>query len=109
MQTDSSFTFVLFGGTGDLSMRKILPALYEAHRAGMLAPGGKIFAVARHIDGREPYLHWVNEHVRTHVSNAQCAEDTWRTFLDRIDFVGIDLGKPEDFALLRDAVANLPG
>ena len=37
MQTDSSFTFVLFGGTGDLSMRKILPALYEAHRAGMLA------------------------------------------------------------------------
>ena len=45
MQTDSSFTFVLFGGTGDLSMRKILPALYEAHRAGMLAPGGKIFAV----------------------------------------------------------------
>lgn len=29
MHTDSSFTFVLFGGTGDLSMRKILPALFE--------------------------------------------------------------------------------
>ncbi|MFC0397947.1 glucose-6-phosphate dehydrogenase [Paraburkholderia rhizosphaerae] len=109
MQTDSSFTFVLFGGTGDLSMRKILPALYEAHRAGMLAPAGKIFAVARHIDGREQYLQWVNEHVREHVSKAHLAEDTWSAFLDRIDFVGIDLGKPEDFALLRDAVANLPG
>ncbi|CAB3745919.1 glucose-6-phosphate dehydrogenase [Paraburkholderia humisilvae] len=109
MQTDSSFTFVLFGGTGDLSMRKILPALYEAHRAGMLAPSGKIFAVARHIDGREQYLQWVNEHVRPHVSKARFAEDAWRAFLDRIDFVGIDLGKAEDFVLLRDAVANLPG
>ena len=109
MQTDSSFTFVLFGGTGDLSMRKILPALYEAHRAGMLAAGGKIFAVARHIDGREQYLQWVNEHVRAHVANAQFTEDTWRTFLDRIEFVAIDLGKAEDFVLLRDAIANLPG
>jgi glucose-6-phosphate 1-dehydrogenase len=109
MQTDSSFTFVLFGGTGDLSMRKILPALYEAHRAGMLAPGGKIYAVARHIDGREQYLQWVNEHVRAHVANAQFTEDAWRTFLDRIEFVAIDLGKAEDFVLLRDAISNLPG
>jgi glucose-6-phosphate 1-dehydrogenase len=109
MQTDSSFTFVLFGGTGDLSMRKILPALYEAHRAGMLAAGGKIYAVARHIDGREQYLQWVNEHVRAHVTHAQFTEDTWRTFLDRIEFVAIDLGKAEDFVLLRDAIANLPG
>jgi glucose-6-phosphate 1-dehydrogenase len=52
MFTDSSFTFVLFGGTGDLSMRKILPALYEAHRAGMLAEGGKIVGVARHAEDR---------------------------------------------------------
>jgi glucose-6-phosphate 1-dehydrogenase len=109
MQTDSSFTFVLFGGTGDLSMRKILPALYEAHRAGMLAAGGKIYAVARHIDGREQYLQWVNEHVRAHVASAQFTEDAWRTFLDRIECVAIDLGKAEDFVLLRDAIANLPG
>ena len=52
MFTDSSFTFVLFGGTGDLSMRKILPALYEAHRAGMLAESGKIVGVTRHVEDR---------------------------------------------------------
>jgi glucose-6-phosphate 1-dehydrogenase len=75
----------------------------------MLAQGGKIFAVARHIDGREQYLQWVNEHVRAHVSNAQFSEDAWRSFLERIEFVAIDLGKAEDFVLLRDAVANLPG
>ena len=40
------FAFVLFGGTGDLAMRKILPALYAAHRDGMLAPDGRIISVA---------------------------------------------------------------
>src|ERR1700744_5683888 len=109
MQTDSSFTFVLFGGTGDLSMRKILPALYEAHRAGMLAEGGKIVGVARHAEDRAGDIEWVNEHVKPHVSKNGLDEAAWASFLDRIEFVGIDLGKPEDFALLRDAVANLPG
>ena len=59
MQTDLSFTFVLFGATGDLSMRKILPALYEAHRSGMLAPSGKIVGVERHEETRDDYLKWV--------------------------------------------------
>ncbi len=59
MHTDSSFTFVLFGGTGDLSMRKILPALFEAHRANMLSEAGRIVAVARHAADREGYLQWV--------------------------------------------------
>ena len=105
MQTDSSFTFVLFGGTGDLSMRKILPALFEAHRAGgMLADSGKIVAVARHAADRSEYLQWVNEHVKPHVSKNGVDEAAWASFLERIEFVKIDLGKPEDFVQLRDAI-----
>jgi glucose-6-phosphate 1-dehydrogenase len=110
MQTDSSFTFVLFGGTGDLSMRKILPALYEAHRAGgMLAESGKIVAVARHVADRAAYLDWVGEHVKPHVSQNGVDETAWASFLARIEFVKIDLGNPEDFTLLREALSGRPG
>src|ERR1700682_870401 len=109
MQTDSSFTFVLFGGTGDLSMRKILPALYEAHRAGMLSERGKIVAVARHAADRDGYLEWVDEHVKAHVSKVGFDETAWKSFLERITYVNLDLGKPEDFVLLRDAVNDLSG
>ncbi|CAH2776436.1 MAG: Glucose-6-phosphate 1-dehydrogenase (EC [uncultured Paraburkholderia sp.] len=110
MQTDSSFTFVLFGGTGDLSMRKILPTLFEAHRAGgMLADSGKIVAVARHVADRSEYLQWVNEHVKPHVSKNGVDEAAWASFLARIEFAKIDLGNPDDFVLLRDAVKDLPG
>ncbi|CAH2777088.1 MAG: Glucose-6-phosphate 1-dehydrogenase (EC [uncultured Paraburkholderia sp.] len=109
MQTDSNFTFVLFGRTGDLSMRKILPALFEAHRAGMLANDGKILAVARHASYRDEYLAWVNEHVKRYVSKNGMDEAAWSSFLDRIEFVNIDLSNPDDFVHLREAIKDLLG
>jgi glucose-6-phosphate 1-dehydrogenase len=41
------FDLVLFGGTGDLAWRKLLPALFQAFRHGMLPEGGRIISVAR--------------------------------------------------------------
>ncbi|MDL5466825.1 hypothetical protein QSI21_23870, partial [Enterobacter hormaechei] len=63
MQNDPSFTFVLFGGTGDLAMRKILPALFETYDSNMLNQTGRIVAVARHAADRDEYVKWVEEHV----------------------------------------------
>ena len=45
-----SFDLVLFGGTGDLTWRKLMPALFQAWRHGKLPVhngGGRILAVAR--------------------------------------------------------------
>ena len=106
---DPGFTFVLFGGTGDLAMRKILPALYEAHRSGMLAEAGKIVCVARQEENREQYLQWIDERVRPHVSENGIDETAWQGFLARIDYVKLDLSRAADFTLLRDAIAALPG
>ena len=108
MQVDPGFTFVLFGGTGDLSMRKILPALYQAHRGGMLPEGGKIVAVARSVSDRDEYLQWVEEHVKQH-ARPSIDDASWRSFLDRILFVKLDLGRTEDYEMLRDVVAPLRG
>jgi glucose-6-phosphate 1-dehydrogenase len=42
-----SFDLILFGGTGDLVWRKIMPALFQAFRHGSLPAGGRIVGVAR--------------------------------------------------------------
>jgi glucose-6-phosphate 1-dehydrogenase len=39
--------FVIFGGTGDLAVRKLLPALYLRDRDGELTADTRIIAVAR--------------------------------------------------------------
>jgi len=46
-----SFDLVLFGGTGDLAWRKLMPALFQAFRHGKLPAGGRILAVARRYTG----------------------------------------------------------
>ena len=42
-----SFDLVLFGGTGDLAWRKLMPALFQAFRHGSLPKEGRIIGVAR--------------------------------------------------------------
>src|SRR5689334_22698231 len=88
------FSFVLFGGTGDLAMRKILPALYAAHRDGMLAPGGKILAVAITALDCNGYLAWVEEHVKPRVPESTIDDAAWLGFLGRISYVRLDAAQP---------------
>ena len=42
-----SFDLVIFGGTGDLAWRKLLPALFQAFRHGSLPAAGRIIGVGR--------------------------------------------------------------
>ncbi|GAA4033315.1 glucose-6-phosphate dehydrogenase [Actimicrobium antarcticum] len=87
MQPDPAFTFVLFGGTGDLSMRKILPALFAAHRSGKLHAEGKILCLAQQAMDRVAFL----ESVRARIAVRDApADPAWDGFLARIDYLQID-------------------
>jgi len=56
MQPLPSFDLILFGGTGDLALRKLLPALYRRELAGQLSADSRIIGVARSEMSREEYL-----------------------------------------------------
>ena len=103
------FAFVLFGGTGDLAMRKILPALYAAHRDGMLAPDGRIVSVAQTALDDSAYLKWVDEHVKPHVSKTAIDDAAWQGFLERIAYVALDASQPDAFSLLGDTLGAVRG
>jgi glucose-6-phosphate 1-dehydrogenase len=103
-----SFAFVLFGGTGDLAMRKILPALYAAHRDGLLAPDGRIVAVAQNPHDQAGYLRWVNESVRAHVKALPGDESAWQGFIERLTYVELDASQPDAFSRLGDVLERMP-
>ncbi|TAL56480.1 glucose-6-phosphate dehydrogenase [Pandoraea sp.] len=103
-----SFTFVLFGATGDLSLRKVLPALYRAHRSGQLSDDGHIVAVARKSLDSDGYRAWAQEQVRPHLDIARLDEDDWQRFLGRMTYVALDLACQDDFTQLRDALEGKP-
>ena len=56
-----SFDLVLFGGTGDLAWRKLMPALFQACRHGKLPEGGRILAVSRQDLTDDAYRAWLKE------------------------------------------------
>ncbi|MEZ5657531.1 MAG: glucose-6-phosphate dehydrogenase [Burkholderiaceae bacterium] len=55
------YDLIFFGGTGDLTWRKLMPGLYQAYRHGGLAGTGRVLAVARTEMSTDEYRAWLRE------------------------------------------------
>ena len=98
---------VIFGGVGDLSVRKLLPALYMAHMHNNLPTATRIHALGRQTWGREEFLGFIREKVPGFIEAKHFDETTWAGFLERLQFISIDATCTEDFQAL--AAAMQPG
>jgi glucose-6-phosphate 1-dehydrogenase len=84
---------VIVGGTGDLALRKLLPALANSDAAGALGPG-RIIAASRRPWDRSEYV----AHVVASAPSFGTAYDA--SFLERLDHVRLDAASGEGFAAL---------
>jgi len=98
---------VIFGGAGDLSFRKLLPALYMAHLHSRLSPETRIVAVGRQNWSREAYLDFINEHSPQFIERNAFTADDWNRFMDRLVYVSLDVTAASDYAKLK-AVCEQP-
>src|SRR5271163_1315357 len=80
VQKLDTFDMVLFGGTGDLALRKLVPALYRRHVAGQMGPSSRVLAVARSSLSREEYLTQIETSCRKHLGADEFTEARWRAF-----------------------------
>ena len=85
---------VIFGATGDLTARKLIPALYNLYLKGRLPDDVRIVATAR-----RPFT---DETIRAEFktgaakfSKASYKEAEWTTFAERISYVRLDLDDAE--------------
>ncbi|GAA4082088.1 glucose-6-phosphate dehydrogenase [Nonomuraea soli] len=80
---------VVFGGTGDLSMRKLLPALFHSDLEGRLAPQTRIIAMSRGGLDDADFRGKVDSEVRQSVPDES---EAWQRFLGRLHHVSVDVG-----------------
>lgn len=99
MQLLPTFDLILFGGTGDLAMRKLLPALYWRVACGQISPESRIVGAARSELSREEYLSQVRESCEAHLGE-EFDEATWWGFAERLSYTKIDAKQDADFAQL---------
>src|SRR6476646_9648650 len=95
-----SFDLILFGGTGDLVWRKIMPALFQAFRHGSLPEGGRIIGVARDDLSDEQYRSLIRSRFDDVELEKRPNPQEFDRFAALLHFVRVDLSKPDDFQRL---------
>ncbi|WP_412543705.1 glucose-6-phosphate dehydrogenase [Longispora sp. K20-0274] len=83
--------FVVFGGTGDLAFRKLLPALYLRDRDGQLTPDTRIISVSRAGLSDEDYRDKVHAEVRAFLPPGTFDADAWAAFRERLHHRELDV------------------
>jgi len=99
-----SFDLVMFGGTGDLAWRKLMPALFQAFRHGTLPEGGRIIGVGRDDLSHDQYRALIQSRFeKVELAKRPSAEEFAR-FAAILEFVRMDLSKAEDYARLAETL-----
>ena len=98
--TDRPLDLVIFGGAGDLSVRKLLPALFAAHRHGHLPAQARIVVLGRQAWDRGGFLDFIQDKVAGFVGQEDRQGDHWPGFLDRLVHATLDATRPGDFPAL---------
>ncbi|NND42281.1 MAG: glucose-6-phosphate dehydrogenase [Silicimonas sp.] len=104
------FDLVIFGGTGDLARRKILPGLFYRFQAGQMTAESRIIGAARSEYDAEAYRKEVRDALEEFVDKQDRPANVVKEFLQTIDYVAIDAtgsaGWKKLSKLLRDDVIH---
>ena len=97
----STVDLIIFGATGDLSARKLFPALFHLDAAGLLPNDLRIAAVARQEQHGEAFLTQLRSKMNAYLRGG-IDDNVWHCFAERIDYVTADFSRPEAFDGLRE-------
>ncbi len=101
-----SFDLVLFGGTGDLCWRKLMPALFQAFKHGTLPSGARIIGIGRDDLSDEQYRALIASRFAKVELEKRPSTEEFDRFAALLEFVSMDLSKPEHYSYLKDKLAQ---
>jgi glucose-6-phosphate 1-dehydrogenase len=98
---------VIFGGTGDLSRRKLFPALYNLERDGALPNGTAIVGVGLEPWPLDTFRQTHKEATAKFSRSKPLDEKAWESFARRLHYVSGDLSKPDTYAALHERLREV--
>ncbi len=104
--TSASEKLLLFGATGDLSQRMLLPSLFGLAVDNLLPEGLTIIGTARTEMPEEEFRERAATALRRFVPAERMSEEALAAFLPRLRYVAVDASKRDDFAHLADVVGS---
>ncbi|WP_225869107.1 MULTISPECIES: glucose-6-phosphate dehydrogenase [unclassified Nocardioides] len=100
--------FTVFGGTGDLALRKLLPGLYERERQRQLHPDTRIVGVSRHDLDDAAYRDLVTHALFEHVPEDHLEAGAVHRLTSRLHHLALDARSGEDWHRLHGLLKDHP-
>lgn len=97
---------IIFGVTGDLSRKKLMPAVYDLANRGLLPPGFALVGFARRDWEDQDFARVVHDAVRDH-ARTPFREEVWEQLAQGIRFVSGEFGDDAAFTRLGETIAEL--
>lgn len=89
---------VLFGGTGDLVKRKLMPALHNAFVNGNINPDARFFCIGRSSLSTQEYTDMLFEFAAN--TDSKILADTWHQFARHINYIQMDATDEKSYSSL---------
>jgi len=93
----NTFDLYLFGGTGDLSNRKLIPAMFRQETLGNIDDTSQIIGIGSRDLSAEEYISMVNESLNKYYIDFEQQKDAWLKFAKRLQYIKLDINSNEDW------------
>jgi glucose-6-phosphate 1-dehydrogenase len=102
------FDLVVFGATGDLSQRKLLPALFHRDAAGQIPAETRIIGAARKAMTHKAFRAFAQAAIEKYVPAEERPEGKLAAFLDKIKYTAVDAAQDAGWSDLEALLAKEP-
>ena len=102
------FDCVVFGATGDLTLRKLLPALYYRLKDGQIPDSARIIGAARSEFDDESFRVRAMDAIGKHVTKADQTKSLTDKFRSQVHYARGDASKPGGLAALSEILGQQP-
>ena len=101
-----AFDLVIFGVTGDLARRKLLPALYHRMADGQMPPEARVIGTARSAMDRDAFRTFAAEALDEFLPASDRTAETDAAFMACLDYIRLDVSQPPPWADLVDGLGD---
>jgi glucose-6-phosphate 1-dehydrogenase len=101
------FALVIFGANGDLTRRKLLPALYRLAQERRLPASFAVVGVSRTPMSDEAFREKMRAGVESFLENSPFDPDLWHSFAQGLFYVDGDIGDPAFYRKLAERLASI--
>jgi len=106
MKKPESFLFAIFGGSGDLNKRKLMPALYHLFKGGLLPERFAILSLSRTAYTDDSFREKISESIAGGTGKS-VDSDQWTAFAAHLHYESFDPARRDDFDRLRQRLSHL--